>query len=170
MLNMKQRRQITTSDPTTWAPDPTTMLPDPMGRRRPTAARGGVSGLTPTASIAAKECPPAETGGGDTATMPIVQPPTNNGDGRPNTPDSDGLTLPSTKRQLAANHCEQCGGDFTPRRSHGRFCSSYCRRLAWLGRNPEKAAELAARDRQRLREYVIGCGGEWHDGGYTDGA
>jgi hypothetical protein len=33
--------------------------------------------------------------------------------------------------------------------------------VAWLGRNPEKAAELAERDRVRLKAHIIGNDGEW---------
>ena len=156
MLNMKQRQPIVTSDPTTWAADPTMMLPDPTGRRRLTAASSDMSDLIPTASIAASVSAQGETGGDATVTMPIASPPIEG--------ESNPLETPtSTKRYTTVTQCEQCGDEFTPRRPHGRFCSSYCRRLAWLGRNPEKAAELAARDRQRLREHVIGCGGEWRD-------
>lgn len=162
MSKMKQRRQIITSDPTTWAADPTTMMGDPTGQRRQTAASGYASDLIPTANIAASVSAQGETGGGATVTMPIASPPIES--------ESNPLETPtSTKRYTTVTQCEQCGGEFTPRRPHGRFCSSYCRRLAWLGRNPERAAELAARDRQRLREHIIGCGGEWVDRGRNDG-
>jgi hypothetical protein len=70
--------------------------------------------------------------------------------------------LTVTERKVVL--CEQCGRDFTPRRSWGRFCSSYCRRLAWLERNPEKAAVLAERDRARLRAHIIGNDGERLEG------
>lgn len=163
MLNMKQRRQIITSDPTTWAADPTTMMGDPTGQRRQTAASGYASDLIPTANIAASVSAQGETGGGATVTMPAKRPPIA---AESNPRD----TSTNTKRHISVTNCEHCGGAFTPRRPHGRFCSSYCRRLAWLGRNPEKAAELAERDRQRLREHVIGCGGEWVDRGCNDGA
>jgi len=109
------------------------------------------------ASIAASGCPPAETGGGASVATPIERPHIENGQSNP----CEGVTPTNTKRHTTVTTCEHCGDGFTPRRPHGRFCSSYCRRLAWLGRNPEKAAELAERDRQRLREHIIGCGGEW---------
>ncbi len=54
--------------------------------------------------------------------------------------------------------CERCGTEFTRRRPHGRFCSAYCRRVAWLARNPEKAAEIARKDRQRYRKFIISRG------------
>lgn len=138
---------------------------DPM---RPTATASGDerqlsgNGLIFDANIAASASAPAETGGGVTVTMLAKRPPIEGASNPPDTPTN-------TKRHTAASHCEQCGDEFTPRRPHGRFCSSYCRRLAWLGRNPDRAAALAESDRQRLREHVIGCGGEWHDRGCNDG-
>ena len=59
--------------------------------------------------------------------------------------------------------CEHCGAAFVARRPWARFCSAYCRRVAWLGRNPERAAELAERDKARLRAHIIGNDGEWVD-------
>jgi predicted nucleic acid-binding Zn ribbon protein len=42
--------------------------------------------------------------------------------------------------------CEQCGGVFTPRREHARFCSPRCR-VAWNRENARnRAAELQALD------------------------
>ncbi len=142
---MTRRKNFKMSDPATWAAELTTR-----------GASDGVSDLIPIANIAASVSAQGATGGGATVTMPAKRPP---GEGESNLRD----TSTNTKRHTAAAHCEQCGDEFTPRRPHGRFCSSYCRRLAWLGRNPEKAAALAESDRQRLREHVIGCGGEWRD-------
>jgi hypothetical protein len=110
-------------------------------------------GLIPTASIAAGAYHPVETADENTVPMPTERPPT--GNGQSNTDE----TQANTKRHI----CEQCGADFTPRRPHGRFCGSYCRRAAWMGRNPEKAAAIAESDRRRLREHIIGNGGEWVD-------
>ncbi len=151
MMKVKQRKM---SDPATWAIDPTRMIPDLT--RPTTAVRHDGQDLIPTASIAASVSAPAATGGDVTVTMPARRPPIA---AESNPRD----TSTSTKRHTAASHCEQCGDEFTPRRPHGRFCSSYCRRLAWLDRNPDRAAALAESDRQRLREHVIGCGGEWRD-------
>ena len=156
MFQMKQRRQIITSDPTTWQPDPT-------GQRRQTAASGYVSDRIPTANIAASVSAQGETDGGATATMPAKRPPIA---AESNPRD----TSTSTKLHTSITNCEHCGAAFTPRRPHGRFCSSYCRRLAWVVRNPEKATELAERDRQRLREHIIDGDGEWVDRGCNDGA
>jgi len=142
---MTRRKNFKMSDPATWAAELTTR-----------GASDGASDLIPIASNAASVSAQGATGGGVTVTMPAKRPP---GEGESNLRD----TSTNTKRHTAAAHCEQCGDEFTPRRPHGRFCSSYCRRLAWLGRNPEKAAALAESDRQRLREHVIGCGGEWRD-------
>lgn len=149
-MKMKQRRM---TDPTTWAADPTRMIQDltrPGGGERASSTNGMIFNVP----IAAVVSPPAETAGGDTVTTPAKSPPTNNG----KQPDTF-----SSSESVPVVHCEQCGDAFSPRRPHGRFCSSYCRRLAWLGRNPEKAAELAERDRQRLREHIIGCGGKWRE-------
>jgi len=122
--------------------------------------RPGASGdghdLIPTATIAANVSAQGATGDESIAVTPIASPPIV-GESNPCE------TSANTKRFMTVTQCEQCEREFTPRRPHGRFCSSYCRRLAWLGRNPEKAAELAERDRQRLREHVIGCGGEWRE-------
>ena len=156
---MTRRKNFKMSDPTTWAIDPTRMIPD---LTRPKAESDGASDLIPIASNAASVSAQGATGGGVTVTMPAKRPPI---EGESNPRD----TSTNTKRHTAASHCEQCGDEFTPRRPHGRFCSSYCRRLAWLGRNPDRAAALAESDRQRLREHVIGCGGEWHDRGCNDG-
>lgn len=153
-MKKRRRQPFTMTDPTTWAADPTKMILD--------LTRPGVSGdgqdLIPTASIAESVSAQGATGGGDIA-------PTLVSNGRQ---ESDGLSVPpdtstSTKRIMTMTHCENCGDEFTPRRPHGRFCSSYCRRESWLNRNPAKAAILAERDRQRLREHVIGCGGEWRE-------
>ena len=179
MMTTKRRKM---TDPTTWATDPTRMIPD---LTRP-GANGGGHDLIPTASIAASVLAQDATAGGASVATPTERPLIENGASNPLE------TSTNTKRHIAVTQCENCGdafmlnggepvyncrqvtqcencGDaFMPRRPHGRFCSAYCRRQAWLGRNPEKAAELAERDRQRLREHVIGCGGEWvdrwHDG------
>ena len=122
-------------------------------------AGNGATGPMSIVSIAAGGCHPVATAGGATVATPIARPPTGNGQDSP--PNS--VTPTNTKRHATVIECENCGREFTPRRPHGRFCGSYCRRLAWLGRNPDKAAELAERDRARLRAHVIGGGGEWVD-------
>ena len=147
----KTRQYRMTNDPTTWAADLT----------RPTvdAASLGMSDLTHVATIAGGSCRPAETAGGD-----IVATPASNGrhaaDG-PNTPvDTVAIRLPIPN---VSRPCEQCGAAFVARRPWARFCSAYCRRVAWLDRNPERAAELAERDKGRLRAHVIGNGGTWEE-------
>ncbi len=114
------------------------------------------NGLIFDASIAASVSAQGETGGGVTVTMPANSGRQESGNVSPDTPAS-------TKRIATVTHCEQCGDEFMPRRPWGRFCSAYCRRLAWLDRNPERATALAESDIQRLREHVIGGGGEWRD-------
>lgn len=140
-------------------PDPLELFPDPMrpkgrGDERASSASAPIFDATIAANVSAQDA----TAGGAIATT-LVSNGRQESDGLSVSPD----TSTSTKRITTVTQCENCGDAFTPRRPHGRFCSSYCRRQAWLGRNPEKAAELAERDRQRLREYVIGCGGEWVD-------
>ncbi len=66
-----------------------------------------------------------------------------------------------TQPNATLTQCEHCGRDFLPKTRRSRFCSPYCRRRAWLARNPEKAAELAERDRARLRAHVLALGGVW---------
>jgi hypothetical protein len=156
MTNTKMRHRKMTNAPATWAADLTRPAVD--------AANLGAIDLTRIATNAASSCRPAETGGGDTVATPA-----SNGrhaaDG-PSvslsaSPDTAAIRLPIPNVSRA---CEQCGRGFTPRRRWGRFCSAYCRRVAWLGRNPERAAELAERDRARLRAHVIGNDGEWVEG------
>jgi hypothetical protein len=60
-------------------------------------------------------------------------------------------------------NCEQCGREFAARRPWARYCGAYCRRRAWLARNPDKAAVLAQRDKARLKVHIVGNGGEWVD-------
>lgn len=118
--------------------------------------RNGKSGLIPTANIAAVASPQVETDGGDTVTTPASN-------GRQESGNVSRDTPATTKRIATVKYCEWCIREFMPRRPHGRFCSAYCRREAWLDRTPERAAELAESDRRRLREHIIGCGGEWRE-------
>lgn len=154
MTKTKTRQTINPNAPTTWAADLTRPAVD--------AASLGVSDLTHVATIAGGSCRPAETDGGDTVATPAELPPTASA---PNGNPLEGVTPTNTKRHTtvtaAVIQCEQCGGNFDARRPWARFCSAYCRRLAWLGRNPEKAAELAERDRARLKAHIIGNDGEW---------
>ena len=72
-----------------------------------------------------------------------------------------GVDSTGTEPNATLKRCEQCGVEFTPKSRLARFCGPYCRRRAWLARNPKKAAELAERDRARLRAHVIALGGVW---------
>ena len=151
----KTRQRRMTNDPTPWAAEWTRPAVD--------AASSGMSDLIPTATIAAGSCRPAETDGGATVATPA-----SNGQHASDGPSMSLSTSPDTVAirlpiPNVSRPCEQCGAAFVARRPWGRFCSSYCRRLAWLGRNPEKAAELAERDRARLRAHVIGNGGTWEE-------
>ena len=42
--------------------------------------------------------------------------------------------------------CQECGGQFTPKRQHGRFCGDYCR-VKWNRRNAREPAEASAGSR-----------------------
>jgi len=118
------------------------------------AERNAASGPIPIASIAASVSAQGATDGGDTVITPARLRPTSDGK------QSDTFSI--SERHPGAR-CEHCGNEFTPRRPHGRFCSSHCRRLAWLKSNPEKAAEIAANDRARLRAHFQERGREWVD-------
>ncbi len=114
------------------------------------------------ASIAESGLVRAVTGDGGIATMPASNGPQESASVTADTPAT-------TKRIATVTECEHCGREFIPRRPHGRFCGAYCRRLAWLDRNPEKAAELAERDKARLRAHVLQCGGVWVDRSLVSG-
>jgi len=133
---------------------------------RPTPdASSDTSDPTLTATIATGSCRPAETAGGDTvATLASSGQHAGDGPSASLSAAADTVAIRLPIPNVSSNkshHCEQCGSAFGARRPWARFCSAYCRRLAWLGRNPERAAELAERDRARLRVHVIGKGGEW---------
>ena len=175
MTTTKTKTQRTPSDPTTWAPDPMTWAKDitrAVDLTRPRAAGGArqssMSGMTPDApiAVAANESAQGATAAGSTAMPPAPNAPTGSGNESESAPRSNaaGSVDPtSTKPNATLTHCEQCGVEFLPKTARGRFCSPYCRRRAWLARNPEKAAELAERDKARLRAHVIALGGVWVD-------
>jgi hypothetical protein len=152
MTKTKTRQDRLTNDPTTWAADLTRPAVD--------AASLGASDLTHFATIAAGSCRPAGTAGGDTVATPA-----SNGQHASDAPSTSAdtvairLPIPNVSRP-----CEHCGSAFVARRPWARFCSAYCRRVAWLGRNPERATELAERDKARLRAHIIGNDGEWVEG------
>ena len=155
----KTRQRRMTNGPTTWAADLT---------GRPSAGeRRDASALTRIATIAGGSCRPAETAGGDTVATPASSGQhAADGPGAKlsASPDTVAIRLPVPNVSADKSpQCEQCGAAFVARRPWARFCNAYCRRLAWLGRNPERAAELAERDRARLRAHVIGNGREWVD-------
>lgn len=156
MTTKTKTQQRRPSAPTPWAAEWTRPAVD--------GASGGMSDLIPIATIAAGSCRPAETDGGATVATPASSgPPVADGPSvsLSTSPSPLAIRLPVPNVSADKTHCEQCGAAFVARRPWGRFCSSYCRRLAWLGRNPEKAAELAERDRARLKAHIIGNDGEW---------
>ncbi len=142
-------------------PDPLELFPDPM--RRPGDGERQSSASVPmfNASTAANVSVQGATGDGATVATPTEQPLTNSVSVSGPQPDGEGLTLATTKRQSTVTQCAYCGREFVARRPSARYCHPYCRRRAWLERNPEKAAELAAKDKARLRAAVIERGGEW---------
>ncbi len=161
----RQRRTINPNDPMTWTADPTTWAkdltrPNMGGDERLSYA----SGMTPVAPIAANESAQGATGGDDTVTRLAPNAPTDNDNtSGPGRSVEFGTSEVNATPTTAVTQCEQCGGNFTARRPWARFCSAYCRRVAWLDRNPERAAELAERDKARYRAHVIGNGGTWEE-------
>ncbi len=120
-------------------------------------ASSDASDLIPIVTIAAGSCHPAGTADGDTVATPASNE-QHASDGPSASADTVAIRLPIPN---VSRPCEHCGSAFVARRPWGRFCSAYCRRVAWLARNPERAVELAERDRARLRAHIIGNGGEW---------
>lgn len=113
----------------------------------------------PTVPNAASECHQAETAGAS-----IVLTPAKSGRNVPNngTPNPPNVPSTNTKRDKAVTRpCQQCGREMVVKRPSKRFCSAHCRRAAWLVRNPEKAAALAASDKARLRAHLEGKGIVW---------
>ena len=155
------------ADPMTWAAD----LTRPTTTHSATAAGARVSfmnGMTPGAPTVANESAQGATAGGNTAPRPAPSEPIANGNANGTAPESNaagGVDSTSTKPNATVTRCEQCGVEFLPKSRLARFCSPYCRRRAWLARNPEKAAVLAERDRARLRAHVVARGGVWVERG-----
>lgn len=132
---------------------------------------GNQSGLASatilTASNVTNGCRPVETAAGDIAPMHA-----GNGQLASVTPKPPDDTDPVTLEELlpVANvtngvlrSCDWCGNEYTALRPRSRYCTSYCRRQAWLERNPEKAAELNERSRRHWRSVVEARGGVWED-------
>ena len=129
--------------------------------------KNGLSDLTNVVSIAGSECHPAGTGSGNTVAMPAETLPTSSENGQPVTVT---VTPTNTKRHPAGlvtvKTCQHCGIEYRAKRpAQSRYCGPRCRRLAWLERNPERAAALAESDRQRLRLHLAGRGIAWQERG-----
>ena len=156
-----------TNAPTPWAaelaPCPATATPSARaGTRPPTPdASLGANDLTHIATIAGGSCRLAEMAGDDTV-VTLASSGQHGSDG-PSATLSASADTPAIRLVLVdvSRPCEHCGAAFVARRPWARFCSAYCRRVAWLDRNPERAAELAERDKARLRARIIGNNGEW---------
>ena len=126
-----------------------------------------LNALIVTVSIAENECHLAGTDVSGSAAMPAETLPTSSENGQPVTVT---VTPTNTKRHPAGlvtvKTCQHCGIEYRAKRpAQSRFCGSRCRRLAWLERNPERAAALAERDRQRLRLHLAGRGIAWQERG-----
>jgi len=145
-------------------PDPTELIPRMGGGERASSTNGMTFNASTAASVSAQGAmEPAVT-----VTPPAPNGHTGNVNAKGSTPKPNaagGVDSASTKPNATLTHCEQCGREFVAHRPWARFCNAYCRRRAWLDRNPERAAELHERDIARLREHVIGNGGEWVEGG-----
>jgi hypothetical protein len=117
------------------------------------------NGMTATARSAADVCHQDETAVNASVAMPVETRPTSS-ESKPPV-----VTPTSTKRhQLAVvtvKKCRHCQRDMVVKRPSKRYCSATCRRAAWLVRNPEKAAELAAKDKARLRALLESRGIVW---------
>jgi hypothetical protein len=154
MLTKTRQRRLT-NDPATWAADLTRPAVD--------AASLGVSDLTHIAAIAGGSCRPAGTADGDTVAT-LASNGQHAADALSTSADTPAIRLPIPNVSADRSPlCEHCGAAFVARRPWARFCSAYCRRVAWLDRNPERAAELAERDKARYRAHIIGNGGTWQE-------
>lgn len=135
------------------------MMTNPQTMTNPTwatAESNGTTGPMPIATIAASASAQDATGDGAIVVTPIESPPI---EGESNPCE----TPANTKRYMTVTNCEHCGREFVALRPWTRFCTAYCRRRAWLARNPDKAAELAERDKARLRLHFEERGREWAD-------
>ena len=158
MTKTNTRQDRMTNAPTAWAVDLT--RPNGAGDER----LSYVSGMTPGAPIVVNESAQGATGGDDTVTRLAPNAPTDNDNASgPGRSVEFGTSEVNATPTAAVTQCEQCGAAFVARRPWARFCSAYCRRVAWLERNPERAAELAERDKARLRGHIIGNGGTWEE-------
>lgn len=155
----------------------TTPNPDPVsdGQTMPAtgAANSAGNGTTGHAGSAAGSCRQAETAVGASAATHAGRPHTGNGNERqrPN-PDTDGrrggVTPTNTKRHggqsVTVKSCQHCGRPYeTKRPSQSKYCSSICRRAAWLARRPERVRQLAVSDKARWREWRQARGLPWEE-------
>jgi len=62
--------------------------------------------------------------------------------------------------------CDICGEVYlTVRPKKARFCSHNCKQKSWLLSNPERAAEVAKADKERLKQHLISRGHGWVEQG-----
>lgn len=130
------------------------------------------SDQTPTANTVTDGCHPAVTDAENTA-QPLANKPLTERVTRNR--DSNGVSSANTKRKkrriilppTVTVTCGFCGNEFLAKTSRAQYCSALCRRDAWLLRNPDRAAELAESDKQRLRAHLESKGIAWVDLGNT---
>ena len=162
-------QQCSVTDPntlTTWATTPTSGTADLTRLEVADDERlSSKSGTMLSAPIAANRSAQDATGGDDTVMRRAPNALTDNVNASgPKGSVEFGTGEVNATPTPAITQCERCGAEFVARRPWTRFCSAYCRRMAWLDRHPERAAELAKSDKARLRAHIIGNNGEWGEG------
>ena len=136
------------------------------------------SGRTAIVGTVANKCRPAEADSDAIATTVAKRPHT--GPDRVSVtavvtpPVTAAVTSTNTRRNrtaiVTAKICENCGRGYgTSRPTRSRFCTTSCRRRAWLVANPERARELAAADKERLKQHMLKNGFKWIEAGHNEG-
>ena len=127
------------------------------------AKNNELNAMIPTANTVANGCHPVETAGGNTVTMPVKNGHIELENGTVKRPS---VPFTNTKRATVVKRpCQQCGREMVAKRPSKQYCNAACRRKAWLQRNPEKAAALAASDKERLRVHLESRGIPWVERG-----
>jgi hypothetical protein len=127
------------------------------------ATKNELNAMIPTANTVASGCHPVETAGENTVTMPVKNGHIELENGTVKRPS---VPFTNTKRAtMDKRPCQQCGCEMVVKRPSKQYCNAACRRKAWLQRNPEKAAALAASDKERLRVHLESKGIAWVERG-----
>ena len=123
-----------------------------------------LNAMIPTANNVANGCHQDVTAGGNIAAAHVAKKPT--GNGKKLSTIEAGVSPTSTKpNDKVTRPCQQCGREMVVKRPSKQYCNAACRRKAWLQRNPEKAAALAASDKERLRAHLESRGIAWVERG-----